>query len=133
MQESPKAVNYRIFKENFRFEKYFDILDTNDSIVLCKFRTTNHKLPIEIGRWNNIERSSRICHLCDSVNIGDEYHYLLECNFFREARIQHLDNYYCYRVNILKMQKLMSLEKRPKLRKLCQFIKFINKNVCPPG
>lgn len=24
VQESPKAVNYRIFKENFRFEKYFD-------------------------------------------------------------------------------------------------------------
>jgi hypothetical protein len=49
-------LNHRIFKENFEFENYFRILEDKDIYTLCKFRTTNHKLPIETGRWNNIDR-----------------------------------------------------------------------------
>jgi len=30
-------------------------------IDLCKFRTVNHRLPIEEGRWLNIARNSRTC------------------------------------------------------------------------
>ena len=56
LQDSSKSVNYRIFKETFEFEKYFDILDTNDCITLCKFRTTNNKLPVEIGIWSGLDR-----------------------------------------------------------------------------
>jgi hypothetical protein len=32
-------------------EVYFDILDNKNVVELCRFRTANHKLPIEIGRW----------------------------------------------------------------------------------
>jgi hypothetical protein len=52
-----KALNYRILKENFEFENYFRILEDKDIYTLCKFRTTNHKLLIETGRWNNIDVS----------------------------------------------------------------------------
>jgi hypothetical protein len=41
------------FKTDFKFEEYFNILDEQNSLLLCKFRTTNHKLPIEKGRWSN--------------------------------------------------------------------------------
>jgi hypothetical protein len=51
VHNSPKAFNYRIFKTDFKFEEYFNILDKQNSLLLCKFRTTNHKLPIEKGRW----------------------------------------------------------------------------------
>ena len=54
-----KTLNYCIFKETFIFEQYFDILDEKDFLTLCKFRTTNHKLPIEHGRSNNIPRENR--------------------------------------------------------------------------
>ena len=37
IEHSPKALNYRIFKENFEFENYFKILEDTDT--LCKFRT----------------------------------------------------------------------------------------------
>ena len=47
VHNSPKAFNYRIFKTDFKFEEYFNILDEQNSLLLCKFRTTNHKLPIE--------------------------------------------------------------------------------------
>jgi hypothetical protein len=52
VHNSPKAFNYRIFKTDFKFEEYFNILDEQNSLLLCKFRTTNHKLPIEKGRNN---------------------------------------------------------------------------------
>jgi hypothetical protein len=37
IEQSPKALIYRIFKENFEFENYFRILEDTDT--LCKFRT----------------------------------------------------------------------------------------------
>jgi hypothetical protein len=54
--------------------------------TLCKFRTTNHKLPIETGRWNNIDRVNRICTKCNNITIGDEYHYIIECEHFSNFR-----------------------------------------------
>jgi hypothetical protein len=60
VHNSPKAFNYRIFKTDFKFEEYFNILDEQNSFLLCKFRTTNHKLPIKKGRWSNINFRGKI-------------------------------------------------------------------------
>jgi hypothetical protein len=53
-------------------EVYFAILDSENVVELCRFRTSNHKLPIEIGRWNNTNRSNRICTHCNKNELGDE-------------------------------------------------------------
>jgi hypothetical protein len=45
------------------FLNYFNILENKDIFTFCKFRTTNTKLPIETGRWNNIARENRKCQL----------------------------------------------------------------------
>jgi hypothetical protein len=47
--------------ENFEFETYLDILSDKDRITLCKFRTCNHRLPIEIGR--SCESQMLLCPL----------------------------------------------------------------------
>ena len=60
----------------------------HDIYTLCKLRTTNHKLPIETGRWNGIDRENRQCLKCNSRSIGDEFHYIMECHFFTENRTQ---------------------------------------------
>jgi hypothetical protein len=54
MRVLPKAINYRLFKDNFEFENYFNILEDKDIYTLCKFRTTNHTLPIETGPWSKL-------------------------------------------------------------------------------
>ena len=58
-------------------------MDRVVDVTLCKFRTTNHKLPIEHGRWNtiisNIQRKNRKCNLCNLEEIGDEFHYISNC------------------------------------------------------
>lgn len=41
------------------------------------FRTSNAKLPIERGRWYDIPRENRLCTICNCIEIGDEFHYLL--------------------------------------------------------
>ena len=46
------------------------------------FRTLNHKLPVEHGRFWRVDRDERICELCFSNRLGDEYHNLLECSYF---------------------------------------------------
>ena len=59
-----------------------------NAIILCKFRTTNHILPIELVRWQNIERNNRICLLCDTNDIGDEFHYILQCRYFEQVTLE---------------------------------------------
>jgi hypothetical protein len=63
--ETPKALNYRIHKDNLVFENYLNILNDKDILTLSKFRTTNHKLPVENGRWKNIARENRIATFGD--------------------------------------------------------------------
>ena len=68
----------------------FDILSDKDRITLCKFRTCNHRLPIEIGRWQNVDRSDRISHICQTAEIGDEFHYILQCRQLHNDRKLYL-------------------------------------------
>jgi hypothetical protein len=46
LDDASKAINYRLFKDYFGMEVYFDILDNKNVVELCRFRTANHKLPI---------------------------------------------------------------------------------------
>ena len=121
-----------MFKENCEFEEYLDILNNKERIVLCKFRTANHRLIIETGRWHNIDRENRICTLCDEGLVGDEFHYLLECSYFNDERKNLLGEDYCIRPNIIKYKNLMNTKNVPVLRNLCHFIKIIFAIACPP-
>ena len=82
VHHSGKSVCYRMFKNSINLEPYLLILPENMKNTFIKYRTSNHRLPIETGRWENITRSERVCTLCDKNLIGDEYHYVFECDFF---------------------------------------------------
>ena len=52
LQISLKALNYWLFKSDFKLEDYLDVLNEKKQIfTFCRFRTSNHRLPIEVGRW----------------------------------------------------------------------------------
>ena len=57
IDDSPKANNYKLIKTSFQMEDYFELLEHKKAIDFCRFRTTNHKFPIEQGRWDNIDRN----------------------------------------------------------------------------
>ena len=81
LDESEKCLNYRLYKKEFCFENYFKIWPLPLSKYICKFRCLSHKLPIEKGRFLNIERNERICLLCNKNELGDEFHYLFKSHW----------------------------------------------------
>ena len=62
--DSPKCLNYRIFKEDFTIEKYFNTLPDDLSKAFCHFCILNHRMPIEWGRFLGTSRDDRMCELC---------------------------------------------------------------------
>ena len=133
LENSPKALNYRLYKQIFEFENYFNILENKDIFTFCKFRTTNTKLPIETGRWNNIARENRKCQLCQENQIGDEFHYIMRWSYFHDKRESCIEKRYLTRINVLKFKEIISSKTQSKLRKLCQLIRNINSSLLPPG
>ena len=133
MENSSKDICYRLFKENFEFETYLDIFSDKNRIISCKFRTCNHRLPIEIGRWQNIDRSDIICHICQTAEIGDEFHYILQCRQLHNDRKLYMKKKILGRVNVLKFDMLFQNKNRSVLRNLCKFIRVINITVCRPS
>ena len=51
---------------------------------MTKFRLSNHRLMIEKGRHQNLERHDRICPFCNSIE--DEIHFLTKCVTYRYIR-----------------------------------------------
>ena len=105
---SPKCLNYRIFKKEFHYENYFNILPIDLAIPFFHFRSLNHKMPIEWGRFLGPVRDDRICELCSLHRLGDEYHYVLECTDFEDLRNVDLPRDLFARPNTVKFEHLMS-------------------------
>ena len=60
--------------------------------LICKFRCSDDKLEIEVGRRKKIAASDRICQICMSG--GDcEVHFLTECPLYRELRLKYFGQY----------------------------------------
>ena len=88
--ENSVCSNYRLFKKKFCFEKYLTYLPSILRQRVLKFRLSNHRLPIQQRRSLGIPRDERICTVCDSGErictvcdsgeVGDEFHYLLNCS-----------------------------------------------------
>ena len=53
---------------------------------LLRFRLGAHDLPVAVGRFSRVPRSQRLCQLCSSGTIGDEFHMVFECPFYTRVR-----------------------------------------------
>ena len=82
ISDSLKCLNYRILKTGHKFENYLIRMSPKMRKILIDYRLCNNKLPIETGRWTNIDRNLRKCKLCNSGTVGNEFHYVMECCFF---------------------------------------------------
>jgi hypothetical protein len=77
---------YKEIKSEKVLEYYLINLDKRFLIPFCKFRASNHKLPIVTGRYIDLDLKDRLCTLCSSRSIGDEMHYLQKCQYFDKDR-----------------------------------------------
>lgn len=131
---STKGTSYRLFvRDDFKMQYFLTSnLSVKNKIILSQFRSNNHKLPIESGRWQNIPKQNRTCNLCHK-DIGDEFHYLMICDVLSGIRKLYVPLYYRKNPNILKFFELFSSKKTSVLNNLCKFICIINERVNPPG
>ena len=117
--------NYRLYKHVFKREDYLTTLPTGLMYSFLRFRTLNHKLPVQKGRSNNIPRSERLCTKCNNEDIGDEFHYIMKCSFFSDSRKQLIPCTFWKYPNVIKFCNLLSSNHRHVVIKLVHFIKII--------
>ena len=78
-------------KHTHNCESYLYIDNFEHRKAITKIRTSSHKLAIETGRWNNINRGLRICKNCALDKVEDENHFLFECRMHVIERYKLID------------------------------------------
>ena len=58
---------------------------------LSRFRTSSHRLRVETGRWEGLERRMRVCDLCGAGDIQDEKHVAIECPAIESVRTKYAE------------------------------------------
>ena len=87
-------------------------------VALCKLRCANIKLPV----YSRIFMySTDICSLCNSNVLGDEYHYILICPFFKQGREIFIKPYFYTRPSILNFEILLGHQ----VKKQCQILRSL--------
>ena len=125
MNSSSKGKSYNYLKQDLNFENYLINLDKKHYLSLIKFRTGNHRLPVETGRWENLPLNERKCHLCTKNDIGDEYHYLFCCCYFEPERKRLLKPMFYRNHNMLKFRNLLNSNNVCTLKRLSEFTRII--------
>mgnify|MGYP006924544260 CR=1 FL=1 len=88
-----KLRTFRLFKTNFNFEPYSDLLNSKQRQALTKQRIGDHQLSIETGRQKNIPAHKHICKLCEE-EVEDEIHFHLRCKKLETYRIPFIQELY---------------------------------------
>ena len=111
-----------------KFEPYLDILPTRLRIRLTRFRTSNHRLPIETGRWRKRLRGERICPHCSNNSIGDEFHNLFECRYFNKSRRTLIEPRFYTNPSVFKSTFLLNSTLPQTLLNLSKFVNIVMKS-----
>ena len=99
----------------------------NNLISLIRFRTSNHRLPVEVGRYNDTPFHERRCPFCEN-SLGDEYHYIMECNNFKRQRKLYIKHEFTMRPSMAKYLQIMCSKNFEILEKVGKFSEIIIKS-----
>ena len=87
-------------------------------------RCAAHQLRIVTGRYaqNRIDRSLRLCTLCNNSHIEDEYHFITICSAYSQLREKYIRPYYYRRPSVYKFTLLMRSTNSTILKNLGKFV-----------
>ena len=117
--------NYRAMTVVKKQQNYVLKLPKRYIYALCKLKCANHRMPIVTGRWANLPIDDRTCTLCQTNEIGDEFHYLFNCTFFSVQRTRYIMRYYYLQPNIHKMIQLFESPDFKEMLNLAKFAEII--------
>ena len=72
-----------------------------------------HHFPIETERWYGIDHNNRLCNICTDTEIGDEFHFILECKSVANKRELYLITHFKSRMSTLTFCQLRQIENKP--------------------
>ena len=86
-EPSSKLRTYSIFKRGAGFEDYLvQVKNVVERQLITRFRLSNHRLMVEVGRHQNIENvEDRVCPFCPG-KVEDESHFIFDCDTYRIPR-----------------------------------------------
>ena len=108
-----KLCTYNHFKQKYHSEPYLNyITDPSTRKEVTRFRISAHSLRIETGRYKKLDRDKRICLMCNSGDVEDEFHFIIKCQAYLDIRnkylqpilegLQYLQNEWDMFINIMK-------------------------------
>ena len=83
----------RCLQAKVKYRNNLNIMDQKTRNEISKFRCSAHKLLVERGRYQNVERNRRICN-CNVNMVEDEYHFLLACPAYSDLQKIYFIKYY---------------------------------------
>ena len=87
VNNKPKLRTYILFKSDLNLEDYVKYhMHKRHRSLFAQFRVGILPLYIETGRYDNTPLATRICKLCDSDALEDEFHFLMQCSRYTEFR-----------------------------------------------
>jgi hypothetical protein len=86
VEAKPKLRTYRKLKSELGFESYLDWGDSWRRSLMTKMRGGTNMLRIETGRWANEAVEERKCRVCQTGQVEDEKHFILDCSMYKEVR-----------------------------------------------
>lgn len=127
MSNKSVCSSYKMYKEVYGIEEYLLKLKKSNRILVSKLRASNNKLPIIVGRFQEIAREDRVCDKCEANVVGDEYHVLFVCQNENIAgwRNMYIPHFYRRRPNHLKFKLLMQTSNVNILNNLALFLRKI--------
>jgi hypothetical protein len=125
VHKTNKGKAYYSFKTNTDFEHYLTKLPQTLSLNILKFRTSNHRLPVETGRWEGMPYEQRFCYKCTENLLGDEKHYIFKCPFYNTERRLLIDHKYNHMHPDFAIRTLFTSNNIKELVNLGKFIRII--------
>ena len=90
--EKSKLRVYATFKEHIGFEKYLStVKNPKKRAIISRFRLSNHKFMIEIGRHKHIRKEFQFCPFCP-YSVETEFHFLFHCPLYRHVRDRFMES-----------------------------------------
>ena len=100
MSSSPDGKLYKLIKENIICSKYRNVIKVQKhKFAYIKFLTKNCNIQVVSGKWYHRKvYNERMCTACNVL--GDEYHFVIECQINTDIRSTYLSPYYWRKQNI---------------------------------
>ena len=99
---SSKANMYFSLKNEIKLENYLTIFTGKIRNSICRFRTANHRLAVEVGRWIGKDYDQCFCTLCGNNKIGDEH-----------LRLKYIPKYFWNYPSTFKFTSLINTDNTP--------------------